>query len=288
MTRLAVLADLHGNLPALEAVQRDLAQFSVDQVVVAGDLINWGPFSARVVERVLEAGWAILRGNHEFYLLDYETPRAPAAWRDRQVYAMLPWLKRQMQAGWHAHIAVWPDSLSLRFHDAPPLRVVHGSPRSNTESLYPLSSSADVEAALDGVDEATVVAAHTHLPMARSVGRWQVLNPGSVGVPLDGVHCARYLLLQGGQGGWRPTFRQVPIDPQWVLLEFERQGFIEACGITGQLVIEEFRTARLAVYPFAAWRQACHSDEPMSQALLDEFAAVDRWAYTPAAYHVNR
>ena len=63
--RFAVLADIHGNLPALEAVLADLAQFEVEQVVVAGDLINWGPCSAAVVERVVAAGWAIVRGNNE-------------------------------------------------------------------------------------------------------------------------------------------------------------------------------------------------------------------------------
>ena len=47
MTQLAILSDIHGNLPALEAVLADLAQFKVDQVVVAGDVINWGPFSAQ-------------------------------------------------------------------------------------------------------------------------------------------------------------------------------------------------------------------------------------------------
>ena len=80
LTTLAVLSDLHGNLPALEAVLADLAQFQVDQAIVAGDVINWGPFSAQVMERVTAGGWAVIRGNNEFYLLDYDTPRAPAAW----------------------------------------------------------------------------------------------------------------------------------------------------------------------------------------------------------------
>jgi Icc-related predicted phosphoesterase len=53
MTRLAILADIHGNLPALEAVLADLAQFPVDHVVVAGDVINWGPHSAEVMAQVL-------------------------------------------------------------------------------------------------------------------------------------------------------------------------------------------------------------------------------------------
>ena len=71
MTQLAILSDIHGNLPALDAVLNDLAQFKVDQVVVAGDVINWGPFSAQVMERVTREGWPALRGNTEFYLLDY-------------------------------------------------------------------------------------------------------------------------------------------------------------------------------------------------------------------------
>lgn len=50
MTRLAILSDMHGNLPALEAVLRDLSQFKVERVIVAGDVINWGPFSAQVYE----------------------------------------------------------------------------------------------------------------------------------------------------------------------------------------------------------------------------------------------
>jgi hypothetical protein len=169
MTRLAVLADLHGNLPALEAVLRGLAQFTVDHVIVAGDVVNWGPFSAQVLEHVTREGWAVVRGNNEFYLLDYDTPRAPAAWRD---YAMLPWLHRQLTGRWRSLIAAWLDSLSLRFSDAPPIRVVHGSPRSAWEPIYPVSTPAEVGAMPDGIEETTVIAAHTRLPMDRRVNGW--------------------------------------------------------------------------------------------------------------------
>src|SRR4051812_1778127 len=107
MTRLAILADIHGNLAALEAVQVDLAQFSVDQVVVAGDVINWGPCSAEVAARVLEAGWAVIRGNNEFYLLDYGTPRAAAAWADTSQWRLLPWLQEQLPGPWPTLIGAW-------------------------------------------------------------------------------------------------------------------------------------------------------------------------------------
>ena len=77
MTRIAVLADIHGNLPALNAVIDDMARFAVDHVVVAGDSVNWGPFSREVLEIIAARKWAVIRGNNAYYALDYATGRAP-------------------------------------------------------------------------------------------------------------------------------------------------------------------------------------------------------------------
>ena len=89
MTRLAVLADIHGNLPALQAVIADMAQFAVDQVVVAGDSVNWGPFSRQVMELIWAHRWPVIRGNNELYLLDY-SDRARAGALVMLHYAALP------------------------------------------------------------------------------------------------------------------------------------------------------------------------------------------------------
>jgi len=159
VTTLAILADIHGNLPALEAVIRDMAQFPVERVIVAGDLINWGPFSPPVLERASSSGWAVIRGNNEYYLLDYDTPRACAAWSDREHYSVIRWLHGQLHERWQREIAAWPDALSLRFPDGPPLRVVHGSPRSAWEAMYSDTPDADIEAMLAGVPESIVIAA---------------------------------------------------------------------------------------------------------------------------------
>ena len=284
MTKLAILADIHGNLPALETVLADLGQFRVDHVIVAGDVVNWGPFSAGVMERVTAEGWAVMRGNNEFYLLDYGTPRAPAAWSDASQWPLLPWLKRQLQGRWETVIAAWPDTLCLRFPDAPPIRVVHGSARSAWESIFPQVTEAEAETLLAGVEESTVIAAHSHLPMDRHVGRWHILNPGSVGVPLDGRFRARYTLLEGRADGWTATPRELPFDPAPVLLEFEQSRFVEECGVMGQLVVDEFRTARLQVHPFLHWRQAVCPDAPLTPSLRLAFAEVDAERYRPPAY----
>ena len=93
MTRLAVLADIHGNLPALQAVIDDMKQFDVDHVVVAGDSVNWGPFSREVLELVFQRRWALIRGNNAFYALDYGTVRAPDFWSS---FSLPPILREQL------------------------------------------------------------------------------------------------------------------------------------------------------------------------------------------------
>ena len=287
MTRLAILADIHGNLPAFEAVLADLAQFTVDQVILAGDVINWGPFSPAVMDIVLAKRWPVIRGNNEDYLLDHGTPRAPAAWRNRQQWAMLDWLRAQLPGHYHQAVAEWPDTLCLRYLDAPALRIVHGSPRRNNEPLYPTSPEAAVAEALAGITETTVVAAHTHLAMDRQVGQWHVLNPGTVGVPLDGLHRSSYMLLDGDAAGWRATFRTLPQDPAPVLAEFARQGFPDLVGVVGPFVLREFRHARLELPPFLQWKQRHFPDAPLDEALLPAYAEANPLDYLAEPYRLG-
>lgn len=287
MTKLAILSDIHANLPALEAVMEDLSQFAVDYIVVAGDVINFGPFTQQVVQRVVENNWAVIRGNGELFLLDYGTPRAPQEWNDPVEFPIPPWLNRQLDTHFKNTIATWADTLTLRFSDAPSLRVVHGTPQSHWNSLWPTLSDEQIEKFLAGVDENTVIAGHTHLPMNRQAGRWHLLNPGSVGVPLDGKFTASYMLLNGDERGWQPTFRRVAFEYESLFQEFERLGFVEECGVIGQLIVEVFKTAR-PQFGFLGWRKHHYPNEPLSMELLKEyFDKCQWWEYSSKAYHVN-
>jgi predicted phosphodiesterase len=269
MTRLAVLADIHGNLPALEAVIADMAQFEVDQVIVAGDSINWGPYSAEVLERIYAENWAVIRGNHEFYMLYRNTPFMPEAWRG---FTTLDWLNSHIPKKWRTIVSCQPDELRLCFNDAPFVRVVHGTPGNHWKGIYPTQSSEDeIHTMLGGVEENTVIGAHTHLALERRVGRWHILNPGSVGVPLDGILGARYLILDGSTEGWKANFRHLEYDIAPLIEECERQDYISIHGVTGRLMIEEFKTARPQIHPFAQWRRKYHPGEPESFELLEQF-----------------
>lgn len=284
MTILAVLSDIHGNLPALQAVMRDLAKVHVDQIVVAGDVINWGPFSAECFDIVAREGWPVIRGNNEFYLLDYNTPRAPAAWQDETQWPLLPWLRKQLQGRRHHCIAAWPDSISLRFADGPPIRMVHGSCRSPWESIFAMDDEASIVPKLAGAEEKFIIAGHTHLAMDIQVNQWRVFNPGTVGVPLDGTPDAQYMLLRSAGDGWQPEFKCVAYDPSALFEEFDRQSFASHCGVIGQMVVDEFRASDLVVLPFLNWRKAECAEAPITRDLYETFKRVDARQYAPAAY----
>ncbi len=283
MTRLAVLSDIHGNLPALEAVMADMIAFRPDAVVVAGDVVNWGPFSGECVEIVRREGWAVIRGNNEYYLLDYNTPREPAAWLDRAQWPLLAWLHEQL-SDHHARIAMWPDELSLRFPDGPPIRVVHGASNNPWKGIYAAHDAAINTPLLTGIAEPVVIAGHTHLAMNHIVDPWQVLNPGTVGVPLSGSRAAQYMLLDAVDDAWQPTFRQVDYDQTPLFKAFEAQNFAARCGPIGHAVVKEFETSAIQVIPLLMWRAAMCPDAPFDMALWQAYLKQDWLAWATPEY----
>jgi predicted phosphodiesterase len=288
MTRIAIISDIHGNYPALEAVLHDVKQMEPDQVIAAGDMVNWCPFNREVMERLLSEHITMLRGNNELYVTDWGTARAQPHWRTW----VLPSLTRE-QIGkrlWSL-INTLPDTLCLRFPDAPTVRVVHGSPRSHFESVHPLLTDAQLVEMLAKTEESTIVCAHTHLPMDRQVqtedGRsLLVVNTGTVGIPLDRQPDATYAILDGDESGWRATIRHVPVDYEPLWRGYEEMRFTERLGITGHLIIREVREHTLWLLPYLNWKAQHATGEEDSFALLDRFyeEVPDTRLYLPPEY----
>lgn len=287
MTKLAILSDIHGNLPALEAVISDLRNFDIDHVIVPGDVISFGPFSRQTAEIVIENGWSVIRGNNEFFLVDYKTRRAPAEWNDPIAFAPTAWLDKQFHPQLKVKIGAWPDSLHLRFRDAPPIQVFHGTPDSPWDPIYWTMLDEEIEKKLARVEAEYVLCGHTHLPMDRQVSRWRIFNPGSVGVPLDGVFSASYMILEGNEQGWTPTFRRIPFDYEAVFEEFERSGYNKESGPIGRLVVEVYKTAR-PLLGFIRWHEKIKPGASLTHALVDEYLSdANWWEFAHSAYHLN-
>ena len=92
MPRIAVIADIHANMPALEAVIRDIEQQEIDEVLVGGDLVGRGPQGSAVVKRIIEEGWAGVRGNHEDYLLNFRRRTVREEWLTAEEWSALRWM----------------------------------------------------------------------------------------------------------------------------------------------------------------------------------------------------
>jgi predicted phosphodiesterase len=183
---LALLYDIHGNVRALEAVLQDAAQQGADAYLIGGDVALFGPWPAATVARLRElqpATW--IRGNGERWTADPDA--APESLRGATDVA-----REALGEDIVAEHAALPESAPL----GEGTRAWHGSPVSDVRSFAPQGGDDDAEL-LTGVQEACLVFGHTHVPFARTsaVGAIELVNPGSVGMPLDGDHRAAYALL---------------------------------------------------------------------------------------------
>lgn len=286
MTRLAILADIHGNLPALQAVTEDLKQYHPDQVIVAGDLINGVPFSREVIEHIYDRRWTAIRGNHEFYMLYHGTPYQRPGFEESPVP---PYLNDTM-ADWRAYIAAMPDDLLLWYPDAPPIHLVHGIPGNNTEAVSLFTPDEQIREWLKDVEESVFVSGHYHIAVEKQVDDRLILNPGPVGFPSDGINKAGYLILDGNADGWVPTFHRVDYDVEAALRSFDEQNLIERLGIFAFLCREQIRYARPMINTYYKWWHT-HRPPTANDAIesAEEFLKVsDYWDYLPGGYQVNR
>jgi putative phosphoesterase len=219
--RIAVVSDIHGNLPALEAVVADFERARVDQVVNLGDSLS-GPLLPLETARYLMAtNWLHLAGNHERQVLTLPPERtglSDAYARSQLKEPELTWLREQRPV--HRLNA---DVL-----------LCHGSPGSDVTHLlitpvpdgFRPASAGEVEARLEKATDARVICCgHSHVPAAvRSRGGQLIVNPGSVGLQAyedehpfayrvqNGSPDARYAILEERNGRWSAQLRSVPYD----------------------------------------------------------------------------
>jgi len=169
-----VLSDVHGNAVALEAVLVELERADADLVVFGGDL-TWGPLPRETL--ALLEGLALpalhVRGNAERALLE---PTAEPTERER-------WLAEAHSQDALAWLATFAESVSVDVDGLGPVRFCHGSPRSDEELVTPETPPDRMRDLSAGIEERTLVTAHTHLQFDRRVGDLRSVNPGSVGMP---------------------------------------------------------------------------------------------------------
>lgn len=194
---LLILSDVHANPWALHAVLNDAGPF--EHVLFAGDAVNYGPDPRAVTARLRELGAIGVCGNHDHAVAWSSDPRASAA-KQPLALAMRGWTRGQLDAADIAWLARLPLHRSVKF-DSTSFALYHATPRDplSDYSLVPTVSDATLSEIVAGVDAQVLIVGHTHLPFVRRSGRVRVVNPGSVGQPLDGDPRASYALWENGE-----------------------------------------------------------------------------------------
>lgn len=192
--QVATIYDLHGNLPALEAVLEDIRLAKVDLLIVGGDIVP-GPMPREMVEMLLnlEIPTQFIQGNGEIDALNVikENPieRVPELYRD-----IVIWSAQQI-ADYENVLAGWAKTFSLEIDGIGKILFCHATPRDDNEIFTRLTADERLLPIFENVDADVVVCGHTHLQFDRMIGKVRVVNAGSLGMPF-GKTGADWLLLR--------------------------------------------------------------------------------------------
>ena len=183
MKKVAVIADVHGNAPALRTVLDEIEREQVDLIVSCGDL-TWGPLPEETYELARGLNARFVRGNADRAVLERISETEREQWMQVNHTDEI----REFLAGFEENVVVEVDGLG-------PVRFCHGSPRSDEECVTPETPVERVREFSAGVDERVIVTAHVHIQFDREAAEIRSLNAGSVGLPYEGRQGAYWALL---------------------------------------------------------------------------------------------
>jgi putative phosphoesterase len=193
MMRVAALFDIHGNVPALDAVLAEVRQARVDAIVVGGDVLP-GPMPHEALARLLNLDVPVhyIYGNCEVAVLEEIAGRASKG--PERYRPTIQWTAQQIGPVYTELIKKWPKTLRLTVDGLGEVLFCHATPRNEDEGFTKLTPEDRLLPVFNGLTASVVVCGHTHMQFDRMVGGIRVVNAGSVGMPF-GEPGADWLLL---------------------------------------------------------------------------------------------
>ncbi len=218
--RVAALYDIHGNLPALEAVLRDARVAGVDMVVVGGDVLP-GPMPGEALSclMALDVPVRFIHGNGDrvvaALLAGGDISEVPEPFRDS-----IAWTADRLDRAQRAEIAAWPPTCQLDVEGVGDTFFCHATPRNDVECFTRNTAADRLEPVFASVEARVVVCGHTHMQFDRPLARHRIVNAGSVGMPFSGPPGAYWLLLADGL-----HLRRTDYDVESAAARLRRSGF---------------------------------------------------------------
>lgn len=221
--RIALLADIHGNLAALQAVLADIqATGGADTILVLGDIAMLGPQPAEVIATLRQAGCVAIQGNTDAWYNEAFAQVHLNTHQANHCYWARPYLGEENIR----YLLDLPFSWEGDFSDGERLLAVHGSPRRIDEPIHPEADKDELDEILAGVRASVVACGHTHRAMVRRHRDIILINPGTVGnpIPPELDPRATYALLTCQKGRLEVSLRRVAYNPEPTLaVALERQ-----------------------------------------------------------------
>lgn len=268
--RIAILADIHGNLFALEAALAAVEREKVDHLIVAGDIVVASPDSQACWDRVKALRCPVLRGNHERYVFDLDTDRAPPLWHTRQ-FGPVQYAAKTLGPARVQELAALPTQ--LRIEGVPEILFVHGSARSDNDLIFPYTPDEAIEPMFPRETPRWIIRAHNHFCSVRLWGERRIVTVGSVGLPLDGAPTAQFTIMEKAASDWRVRHRSVSYDVGAAVRRFPESGYLDTAGPMARLYQREVASASFHIIPFLSYFRKLQTLQP--DASLED--AVDRF-----------
>jgi len=194
--RVALIADVHANLPALEAVLAHAKDQGVSKVWNLGDAVGYGAFPDEVVALLRKADVLSIIGNYDLKVLEFK--EKGKKWQKKkhpEKYLAFEWTYQHLSKKSRQYLRFLSQELRLKVKGKRIL-LTHGSPTSNEEPLGPETPEERLRELAKSAKADVIICGHSHQPLARQVGGVWFINPGSVGRPDDGDPRASYAVLE--------------------------------------------------------------------------------------------
>lgn len=220
--RIAILADIHGNQVALEAVLEDLAQQAgIEHIVVAGDLCLNGPCPKEVLATLQALHCSVIQGNVDSDVVEETRKKGP------KKQGIVTWTREQIGQAGIDYLAALPFSKRIDNPDGTDLLVVHANPLNQEDALLPDTQDSKLEQLLGKLPATTGALAFGHYHVAYT-RRWRgllLVDAGSCGMPRDEDIRASYVILTWRDDIWQVEHRRVKYDLKAVVKQ------LKSCGM---------------------------------------------------------
>lgn len=269
--RLAVFADIHGNMIALDTALKEIKNDSVDGFIVAGDMLA-GPNPVEVIHRLLELDAWMIRGNNENYIVQFAAGNAPGWWYSAHQWSFMHWNYRKLDKETLDVIKSLPEQRTISIAGFDPIHVVHGSPRDISELVYPDKDISLLDNAVKEVKEPVLVFGHTHEPWQIHRNGSLAFNPGSLSATLMGKTGGSYAILSWDEDKWNVELRELIYDIPLARKAFEASGLLDEGGAIAERWLHDIESGRNTMPRFVeyAYKRAADAGYPDSPFVPDD------------------